>query len=234
MRIAPRPSCGLTLAALLSVAAPAMAQVVDTGTPPIGPNPPIFTFGRGASSFASIGQSFTVPVGSTQLDAFTFWLRDNAITGNTPYYAYIFDWDPATRRTGSSYLFRSAAQNYTGVSGPTAYSFATGGLDVVGGDTYLAALSTVEFPNAPIGFRPGVTVSSNWPNDVYTGGASYVRTGPAGLANITGNPRLPPSENVTAIDPPVLPPFTAGAAARPTKLNGQRTATVIVCCGAAS
>jgi hypothetical protein len=189
MRITARPSCLLGLTALLTAAAPAAGQIIDTGTPPIGPNPPIFPFGRAtAVSWATLGQSFLVPVGGpTRLDAFTFWLRDNGTTGDTPYYAYVFDWDPVTRRTGSSYLFRSAAQNYTGVSGPTAFGFATGGLDLVGGQSYLAVLSTTEFPGAPIGLRPGATVSSNWPTDVYTDGMSYTRPGPAGLTTLTGN-----------------------------------------------
>lgn len=190
MPIAHVPSYRLALTALLAVASPVMAQTIDTGTPPTVPNWPIFPFGRAtAVSFASIGQSFTVPVGGlTRLDAFEFWLRDNAVTGTTPYYAYIFDWTPATRRTGSSYLFRSAPQTYTGAAVPTPVSFLTGGLDLVAGESYLAVLSTVEFPNTPNSLRPGAVVSTNWPNDVYTGGASWVRPGPAGLGTLTNNP----------------------------------------------
>jgi hypothetical protein len=189
MRITARPSCLLALTALLGAAAPAAAQIIDTGTPPVGTNPPIFPFGRAtAVSWASLGQSFLVPVGGpTRLDAFTFWLRDNGIAGDTPYHAYLFDWNPTTRRTGSGYLFRSAAQNYSGVSGPTAVGFATGGVDLVGGQHYLAVLSTVEMPGATIGLRPGAIVSSNWPTDVYTDGMSYTRPGPAGLATLTDN-----------------------------------------------
>src|SRR4051794_36579714 len=106
MRITARPSCLLALAALLTTTTRASAQIIDTGTPPVGVNPPIFPFGRAtAVSWATLGQSFLVPLGGpTRLDAFTFWLRDNAGTNATPYYAYIFDWNPTTRRTGSSYL----------------------------------------------------------------------------------------------------------------------------------
>jgi hypothetical protein len=186
MRITVRPPCLLAVTALLAAASPAAAQDIDTGTPPTVPNWPIFTFGRaGAVSWGTVGQSFTAPVGQTRLDGFTFWLRDNAIVGETPYYAYIFDWDPATRRTGGSYLFRSAAQNFTGAPTPTPVSFLTGGLDLVGGENYIAVLSTVEFPNAPIGFRPGAVMSTFWPNDGYPGGMTYVRNGPSGLATLT-------------------------------------------------
>ena len=189
MRITARPSCLLALTALLTSAPLASAQTIDTGTPPMGTNPPIFPFGRAtAVSWGTLGQSFLVPLGGpTQLDAFTFWFRDNGGTNDTPYYAYIFDWDPTTRRTGSSYLFRSAAQNYTGVAGPTAVSFLTGGIDLVGGQSYIAVLSSVEFPAAPVGLRPGVIVSSHWPNDVYTDGMSYTRPGGSGLATLTSN-----------------------------------------------
>jgi hypothetical protein len=189
MRITARPSCLLALTALLTTASLAPAQSIDTGTPPVGTNPPIFPFGRAtAVSWATLGQSFLVPLGGpTRLDAFTFWLRDNFGTNDTPYYAYVFDWDPTTRRTGSDFLFRSAAQNYTGVSGPTAVGFSTGGLDLVGGQSYIAVLSSVEFPAAPVGLRPGAIVSSNWPDDVYTGGMSYTRPGPSGLGTLTSN-----------------------------------------------
>jgi hypothetical protein len=186
MTIAARPSCLLGLAALLTAAHPAAAQLIDTGTPPVGPNPPIFPFGRAtAVSWATLGQSFLVPLGGpTRLDAFTFWFRDNAITGDTPYYAYIFDWNPTTRRTGATYLFRSAAQDYTGVPGPTAVSFTTGGLDLVGGQSYIAVLSPVEFPGAPVGLRPGV-IEANHAGGDYTGGMSYTRPGTSGLGTLT-------------------------------------------------
>jgi hypothetical protein len=194
MPIAARPSHLVTFLALLGAASlgaasPAAAQDVDTGTPPTVPNWPIFPFGRAtAVSWATLGQSFIVPVGETRLDAFTFWLRDNAVTGSTPYHAYVFDWDPATRRTGASYLYRSAAQDFTGAPTPTPVSFSTGGLDLVAGQSYIAVLSSVEFPNAPSGLRPGAVVSTNWPNDGYAGGMSYTRPGPAGLGTLTQNP----------------------------------------------
>ena len=174
---------------LLLAAAPARAQLIDTGTPPTVANWPIFAFGRGTEvSYASYGQSFTVPTGSslTNLTEFDFWLRDNAITGTTPFYAYIFGWDAATRQTGGSYLFRSTAQNYTGAATPTEFSFVTGGLNLTAGQTYIAVLSSVEFPDAPLGLRPGVTQTTAWPNDTYAGGSSFVRFGPAGLTTLTG------------------------------------------------
>lgn len=185
MRITARPPCVLAVTALLA-ASPVAAQDIDTGTPPTVANWPIFTFGRASAvSWGTVGQSFTVPLGETRLDAFTFWLRDNATSGETPYHAYVFDWNPTTRRTGSGYLFRSAAQNYTGAATPTPVSFLTGGLDLVGGASYIAVLSTVEFPGAPIGYRPGAVVSTEWPNDGYPGGMAYVRFGPSGLATLT-------------------------------------------------
>jgi hypothetical protein len=49
------------------------------------------------------------------------------------------------------------------------------------------------------------------------------------VAICTGNPRFPPSENVTAIVAPALKEFRVGGVARPTNLNGQRTPTVTAC-----
>ena len=174
---------------LLLAAVPARAQLIDTGTPPTAPNWPIFPFGRASEvSYASLGQSFTVPSGTTftQLNEFDFWLRDNTITGTTPFYAYLFGWDPATRMTGGSYLFRSTAQTYTGAATPTEFSFVTGGLNLTAGQSYLAVLSSVELPDAPVSLRPGATQTTSWPNDTYAGGSSFVRNGPVGLATLTG------------------------------------------------
>jgi hypothetical protein len=185
----PRPGV-LRAAALVAMAAlPLPAQVIDTGTPPTVPNAPIFPFGRATEvSFASFGQSFTLAAGApTRLDAFQFWLRNNDVAPlSTPYYAYVFAWDPATRRTGDTYLFRSAAQTYPGAATPTAFSFVTGGLNLTAGQSYLAVLSSVEFPSAPTGLSPGLVVSTAWPNDGYAGGAAFVRNGPAGLSTLTG------------------------------------------------
>ncbi|GLC26579.1 PEP-CTERM sorting domain-containing protein [Roseisolibacter agri] len=176
---------------LLLAGVPARAQLIDTGTPPTVANWPIFPFGRASDvSYASLGQSFTVPSGTTftQLNEFDFWLRDNTITGTTPFYAYLFGWDPATRMTGGSYLFRSTAQSYTGAATPTEFSFVTGGINLTAGQTYLAVLSSVEFPDAPVVLRPGATQTTSWPNDTYAGGSSFVRNGPSGLATLTGGP----------------------------------------------
>ena len=189
MTRATRRSLLLGLTALLAGAGGASAQpIIDTGTPPTAPNWPIFPFGRGTEvSYVSYGQSFTVAAGGpTQLNEFEFWLRDNSPLGSTPYHAYIFAWDPATRRTGTDYLFRSTAQTYTGAATPTPFSFVTGGLGLVGGQSYIAVLSSVEFAEAPLNLRPGIVQSTNWPADGYAGGMSFVRFGPSGLATLTG------------------------------------------------
>lgn len=192
MRITVGRSLRFGTALLLAAAGRAAAQPqIDTGTPPTVPNWPIFAFGRATDvSYASYGQSFTVQTGApTLLNEFQFWLRDNLITGSTPYHAYLFSWDPATRRTGDTYLFRSDPQSYSaGVTTPTAFSFVTGGVNLVGGQSYIAVLSSVEFPTAPSGLVPGMVVSTNWPNDGYAGGSSFVRFGPAGLGTLTSGP----------------------------------------------
>jgi hypothetical protein len=188
----PRPGVLRTAVTVVVLAAlPLPAQVIDTGTPPTVPNWPIFPFGRASEvSWASFGQSFVVAAaGPTRLDAFTFWLRDNdvSIGGSTPYHAYIFAWDPATRRTGDTYLFRSALQTYTSAPTPTAFNFVTGGVNLTAGQNYLAVLSSVEVADAPLGLRPGMVVSTAWPNDGYAAGTTFTRPGPAGLATLTGS-----------------------------------------------
>lgn len=180
----------LAVVTLLAAVEPAAAQTIDTGTPPVGVNPPIFPFGRATEvSFASIGQSFTVPAGTafTQLDQFQFWFRENDPTAQpAPYFAYVFAWNPTTLRTGDTFLWRSTQQTWSGAAGVTPMSFLTGGLNLMAGQTYIAVLSSVEIPGAPNSLRPGAIVSSQWPDPVgYAGGASYTRPGPAGLSTLT-------------------------------------------------
>ena len=140
-----RRTLPLCLASLLA-AGPAAAQTIETGPPNAAPNLAPTAFGRaGTNSFLSMGQSFVVPVGgSTVLTSFQFWLRgETTPPGSVPYRAYVFAWDPATRRTGATALFRSEAQSFAGAATNTPVTFATGELNLAAGESYIAVLSSV-------------------------------------------------------------------------------------------
>ena len=148
MSITARRPLWLGLATLLCATMPAAAQI-NTGTPPTVPNWPIFTTGRvaGAANFVSLGQSFTVAPGMpTSLTGFQFWVRDDPGFGGGSFHAYVFPWDPGTRRITGDYLFRSALQPGLDASVPTAWSFSTGGVELASGQTFLAVPKASDIP----------------------------------------------------------------------------------------
>lgn len=163
---------------LLLAGAPLAAQNIDTGTPPPNASFPKHTFGRPLSGtgFSSLGQSFTVATGpATVLTDFTFWVGQIDDFEDIEYRAYIFPWNEATRTITSDFVFRSAIQVGTTSPGPLAVGFSTGGLNLTGGQSYLAVLSSAESPGTPAGSFGGWYLSTGGVVGTYPGGTNYIQ-----------------------------------------------------------
>ena len=207
-----------TAAVLLLVAGgPLAAQNIDTGAPPPNAAWPKTPFGRpaGGTQFGSVGQSFTVEAGAaTRLTDFQFWISNVDGFGAAQYHAYVFPWDAATRRITGDFLFRSALQTGTDSPGPVPLSFATGGLDLVGGQRYIAVLSTAELAATPAGTFGGLFESTAGANaDPYPGGAAYtlVSLYSAGLPGVVGGTWTVAGGNTSGHDFAFRAAFTTAA-----------------------
>lgn len=181
-RSIPSSRLALVAALALTVASPAAAQQINTGTPPAG-NGSASPFGRRPSDYVSAAQTFTVaPAFPALLDAFTFWVSDlqGENFSTLPYRAYIYAWDQAGRRPTGSFLYRSEERLGTSSVAPVAVSFLTGGLALTPGQMYAAILSSAEYPLAPAGVNQfgGLRTSNVYTADAYPGGAAYVRFSP--------------------------------------------------------
>lgn len=204
---------GAALTLLLLGGLPAGAQQINTGTPPPSGAWPIFTFGRPLSGtqYSSLGQSFTVAPGPTQLSSFQFWVNQAAGFETLPFYAYLFPWDDPSRSITGSYLYRSAPQTGFATVGVHPLAFSTGGLNLAAGATYLAVLSSAEFPAAPPGHFGGIFESTGGVASTYAGGAAYARISLAsgGLGGLSAGPWAFPGGTTTGLDLAFTATFTA-------------------------
>lgn len=99
----------------------------------------------GESNSATYGQTFKVGGSETQLDSWTFFLNDRVNPDYVDFAFYVMDWDAATTRATGSVLFQSAAVSSTnngGLDGMEEFTFNTGGLNLVGGNDYIAFISS--------------------------------------------------------------------------------------------
>src|SRR6478735_231211 len=126
---------GAAVLALGFTAAPAMAQDINT----------VGAFSGDIGSFgtpntATYGQTFTVGA-ENALNAFTMYL-DGGSGSPLNFRAYVYAWN-GDRAVGNA-LFASTEQQFTGSAygNPTAFDFATGALNLVSGQKYVAFLTT--------------------------------------------------------------------------------------------
>jgi hypothetical protein len=126
----------------------------------------ISPFGEGSS--ATYGQTFTVSIGNTILNSFSFYLNDGHSGDPDPinFVAYVMAWD-GSKATGSI-LYESAPQTTAGAAGFELFSFNTGGLALNGGQQYIAFLSTSTQFDGQDDRGSMATV-----NDAYAGGGFY-------------------------------------------------------------
>lgn len=162
------PSARLASAALLAalLAAPLDAQQIDTYTGrTLDPNArvtlgesqfPNFYPGEGRQ-LRMVGQTFLAPVGQTQLDAFTFLVAPthpfNAIMSPERVHAraYVMAFDEATGIPTGEVLWYSDAPRHgqatSDFNAPAVpWTFATGGVTLTAGRSYVAFLSTLLEP----------------------------------------------------------------------------------------
>ena len=123
------------LTTLAAAAAPASAQDLSPtwwdGSSVIG------SFGK--SNTATYGQTFQVG-GENVLDSFGFSLRHNFGGTDLLFRAYVMEWS-GLRATGPVLYSSEVTAGPTSDVDFTTYSFGTGGLDLVTGNTYVAFLS---------------------------------------------------------------------------------------------
>lgn len=208
MSIAARRPLRLGLLLLLAAAGPAAAQpTIDTGTPPSSGGWPVFSFGRpaGGTQFSSLGQSFTVPVGTPVLTDFTFWINQVTNAQTLPFFAYVCPFASNGATTGAitgSCVFRSAQLTGPAAVAVTPLAVSTGGVTLNPGATYLALLSSAEFPSAPAGAFGGIFESTGGVANTYAGGAGYARLSLAsdGLAGLSNGNWTYPGGTTTGLD----------------------------------
>jgi hypothetical protein len=137
----------------------------------------MFTNDMLEGAYHSTGQTFRVPVGFPQLDAFSFWLNGNA---NISFQAYVMAWDEPARRARGSVLWSSEV--LVGPHGNTRYDFETGGLILDPTQMYIAFLSMSEHFEE---MSPGQNALLGYQYNPYFGGRFYEQTTGSDIDNWT-------------------------------------------------
>jgi hypothetical protein len=142
--------------------------IIDTSTSPTWDGiQGYIDFGQGSTpsrnpSFATFGQTFTLPVnGDTVLSSFTFFVGKQTVQGSNPveFNAYVMAWD-GSRATGSI-LYQSDKQVASTVGKYQPFDFMTGGLSLLGGQQYVAFISTSNYQTSGLGIVGTPTTPSN-------------------------------------------------------------------------
>jgi hypothetical protein len=152
---------GLTLG--LAGQAQALTMIDTTNNPPwnggngvgyLGPSTSPQTF--------TLGQTFTVPVnGDTMLDNFTFFVNKSTADTNpnaVQFASYVMAWDG--QKAKGSVLYQSGPQATNQLFNFKPFNFATGGLNLLAGQQYVAFLSASNFPSSALGFVGAVNRDS--------------------------------------------------------------------------
>jgi hypothetical protein len=116
----------------------AASTIIDTGVSGSG----VGVFGEGPSVVETFGQVFMAPIGDNRLDSFRLRIDDRASAGgdNIEFYAYVMAWS-GTSALGPV-LYQSAYQSTSLAPDYESFTFDTGGLDLVGGNSYIAFVSS--------------------------------------------------------------------------------------------
>jgi len=155
-------------------------SVIDTAT---GWNNSLWV-GPIGENLSTIGQTFTVPAFTPQLESFSFWIGVDDF-GPLRYAAYVAAWE-GTRLTGPL-LFETGLQTLPGSGGPRAshfITFNTGGIQLNPAAEYIAFVSTSAFQDdvfdqGVLGFRDA---------DLYPGGQAFYQNNGSDFALLSQNP----------------------------------------------
>ncbi len=155
------------ITACIAFSVPAHAQVTIGApqTTSFGP------FTRGASGFASFGQSFTSPLQSSTLTSVGLSLSNFNNGGALKFDVYIYLFDSAARRVASTALW--SAIGVAGSSNDFAFdtrTFATGGLQLGGGSALLLFITAANQSVNPVDAANLLGVSDA---DSYSGGSFF-------------------------------------------------------------
>jgi hypothetical protein len=159
----------VAMIAFLGVASsttPLAAQQINTGSSGTADG----TFPFGAPNTATYGQTFTVPVGLSQLNQFTLQLRANpfgSAGSGLDFYGFLMGW--SGDRAAGPVLYQSALQHGTDNVTPVTYTFNTGGIDLSSGSMYVAFLNASEF----IAANPNASATDLMPSGANGYGDSY-------------------------------------------------------------
>ena len=121
-------------ATCFAVGATLPAQTIDTRGPE----------SRGVVTTPAFGQTFTVPLGASTIESFSFFFATNGAEVSSPvttFYAYLVAWDGTAPQ--GDILYQSALRNAGACCTVLQETFETGGLAVSAGSTYLAFIAPV-------------------------------------------------------------------------------------------
>ncbi|SFU47732.1 outer membrane autotransporter barrel domain-containing protein [Polaromonas sp. YR568] len=91
----------------------------------------------GPTVTATYGQTFKATAASGALNSFTFYTRVSIGAPALQYKAYVYEWDPGTRRIVGSALFTSAVSTMHSNAGQTPVTVDTGGIRLIAGKQYV-------------------------------------------------------------------------------------------------
>lgn len=122
-------------------------------------------FGEGSPSFATYGQTFTVPAFDTVLDDITFFLNDDTccfLPDFVEFRVHVMAWDAASVRATGILLFSTPPLATTGAVGFETFTVNTGGLSLTAGNQFVFFMTqSQDFDGvsgkAPVGYIPGAS-----------------------------------------------------------------------------
>jgi PEP-CTERM motif len=146
-----RVAMSLSLLALSPIVLHAQATTLDLPNPsPVDPASYFLSgpFGKSSAAYPAslaVGQTFTVPIGYSFLQSFSFWLADDAgltINGAAlQFRGYVAEWDGA--KAGNVLFTSGVMYGQQCASVQQACSFQSPNVTVAGGQQYVAFLSAV-------------------------------------------------------------------------------------------